>query len=115
MSGDSLDLINLDTFDYFDGDPSANATLGEDTTSSLNLWSSFVILNRSKKILYTSTVLVIVTSFVALVLCCIAISKSTDPIINGLLAGSTSMIILTHIIGYMQVAFYKEKDIIISI
>lgn len=86
-------------------------------TPSLNCCDYFRILPKNKKILYGSTACILVFSFVALVLCCVAVAveRPTLEIAPGLVGGAIAMLLLVFGTACLQVAFYKEKDIIVSI
>lgn len=105
MSGDASDSINLDDFDIYDGDQD----------DSLNLWQRFRMIERSKKVLYGSTLCILVFGFIALILCCVAAAHNHDKNTASLLGAAISMMICVLVGGCVQVAFFKEKGIIISL
>lgn len=106
MNSEQVDAVNLDGFDFFDGPP---------TERSPTWYDNFRVIPKAKKLLYASTAMTLLFSFVSLVLCCTAAASTNVQHIHGLIGAAIAMMIITFAAGCIQVVFYKEKDIIISI
>ena len=108
MSGDAIESVNLNTFDFFDG--SAEATGG----NSITCIDRLAVVPRANKILYGTTICIFACAFISLVLCCVAVAQRSVHV-EGLLGGAIAMLIIVLIGACVQVVFWKDKDVIISI
>lgn len=97
-------------YDFFDGPPEPVQDPDE-----MYWWQRITLWQRSKKLLYASSVLGALFTFVGLLLACITISSSESEAVQGTVAGFLAMSLLTLAAMCGQLVFFRSYDVIITI